>query len=89
MTSNIACKICKTFFLFNNALHRHFRIDKCTQIFDLTKFSMIKINHINAHADTRKISSNQFVTIDAQRLTIISLKVDFNENINTNYDFKD
>lgn len=80
MTTNITCRACKICF-FNNALYRHFRSKQCIQLFYLIKFSKID-KKIHAVISIKTILTTDFSS------TIFFFKIDFNQDIDIDYDFK-
>ena len=87
MTAEIACRICKKSFVFNNALHKHFRENNCFQLFYLAKSFKTKIDATKIDA-TNDVFTKSFTAI-VSSLAIVSFKINFNQDIDTHYDFKD
>ena len=81
MTAEIACRICEKSFVFNNAFHKHFCENNCSQLFYLAKSFKTKIDATN-DAFTKSF------TVIVSSLTIVSSKVNFNQDIDIDYDFK-
>ena len=78
MTFNVSCRICNENFTFNNAFHKHLRHD-CHSKFNI-EFKL------------EKISSERFVYLQNVNRTvsfsIIQSKIDLNQNIDIEYEFK-
>ena len=87
MILNVLCRTCKSSFSFNNAFHSHLRRNKnCA-------FRLKFINISNDESDLTKISSDQSIYLQSFKdnktiISIIQFKVDFNQDIDTEYEFK-
>ena len=81
MRAEIACRICKKSFVFNNALYKHFRENNCSQLFYLASFK--------TKIDATNDAFTKLSTAIVSSLAIVSSKINFNQDIDTDYDFKD
>ena len=89
VTLNVICRICKAFFVSNNALHKHFRNARCN-IHHKADFFNIDVNHVNIKESVSEHKSiNQLKsTFQIAKLAIVSFKIDFKKNIEIEYEFR-
>ena len=87
VTLSVICRICKAFFVSNNALHKHFRNAHCNTHHKADFFN-IDVNHVNVKKFVSKRQLDKS-TIQIAKLAIVSFRIDFNKNIEIEYEFRD